>query len=146
VAEYEGWAIVELMGHRRLAGWVQEVELAGAPMLRLDVPEHEWLDGCTCGSEQPASDDPYKHQHHCFRFSDDDRATLRPVDVHATQFYSPAALYCLTPTTEETARLSRSRPAPIQTWEIQRPALAAAPAIVDEPDEWDPRDEEHDEF
>jgi hypothetical protein len=32
------WAIVEMMGHRRLAGLVQEVQLAGAGFLRLDIP------------------------------------------------------------------------------------------------------------
>jgi hypothetical protein len=38
---FEGWAIVELMGHRRLAGYVREVELAGAGMLQLEIPAHE---------------------------------------------------------------------------------------------------------
>lgn len=33
-----GWCIVELMGHRRLAGRVSEQEVAGAAMLRLDIP------------------------------------------------------------------------------------------------------------
>lgn len=32
-------AILELMGHRRLAGLVQSVELAGAKFLRIDVPD-----------------------------------------------------------------------------------------------------------
>jgi hypothetical protein len=36
--EFEGWAIVELMGHRKLAGYVREVTIAGAAMLRLDIP------------------------------------------------------------------------------------------------------------
>ena len=35
--EYEGWAIVELMGHRRYGGEVSEVEMYGAKLLRLDV-------------------------------------------------------------------------------------------------------------
>lgn len=35
--EFEGWAIMELLGHRRLAGFVTVVELAGTPMFRLDV-------------------------------------------------------------------------------------------------------------
>lgn len=35
---FEGWAIVEIMGHRRLAGHVSEVTIAGAQMLRIDVP------------------------------------------------------------------------------------------------------------
>ncbi len=34
-----GWAIVELMGHRRLAGYLTEAELAGTSFFRIDVPE-----------------------------------------------------------------------------------------------------------
>jgi hypothetical protein len=35
---FEGWAILELMGHRRLGGKVSEVEMFGAKMCRIDVP------------------------------------------------------------------------------------------------------------
>lgn len=35
---FEGWAIVELMGHRKLAGRVSEATVAGEPLMRLDVP------------------------------------------------------------------------------------------------------------
>lgn len=35
---FEGWAILELMGHRRLGGFVREITLAGAGMLRIDIP------------------------------------------------------------------------------------------------------------
>lgn len=35
---YEGWAIVELMGHRQTAGKIAEVEMAGAKVLRVDTP------------------------------------------------------------------------------------------------------------
>ena len=34
---FAGWCIVELMGHRRLAGHVSEQEIAGAAFIRLDV-------------------------------------------------------------------------------------------------------------
>lgn len=34
---FEGWAVVELMGHRRLAGFISEQQIAGAAFLRLDV-------------------------------------------------------------------------------------------------------------
>ncbi|MFC1707500.1 acetyltransferase [Planctomycetota bacterium] len=34
---FEGWVILELMGHRRLAGFVREVEVAGHGFLRIDV-------------------------------------------------------------------------------------------------------------
>ena len=35
---YEGWAILELMGHRRLAGKISEAVIGGAAMTRIDVP------------------------------------------------------------------------------------------------------------
>lgn len=77
---YEGWTILELMGHRRLGGYVREQEVAGAAFLRIDVP-----------SEPPV-----------------------------TQFYAPAAVYAMTPTTEEIARAlaARMRPAPVHAYEL----------------------------
>lgn len=36
--KFEGWAILELMGHRRLGGYVVETQLAGAGFLRIDIP------------------------------------------------------------------------------------------------------------
>ncbi len=38
---FEGWAILELMGHKRLAGYVTEVEFAGSAMIRIDIPGDE---------------------------------------------------------------------------------------------------------
>jgi hypothetical protein len=37
--KFDSWAIVELMGHRKLAGRVSEQIVAGAPLLRIDVPD-----------------------------------------------------------------------------------------------------------
>jgi hypothetical protein len=37
-AIFEGWAIVEIFGHRRLAGFVREVEIFGAKMAQVEVP------------------------------------------------------------------------------------------------------------
>ncbi len=59
-----GWAILELMGHRKLVGYISEAEIAGRPLLRIDVPQ-----------EPPV-----------------------------TEFYSPDAVYCISPTTEATVR------------------------------------------
>jgi hypothetical protein len=84
---YEGWAIVELMGHRRLAAHVSEQEIAGTAFLRLDVHNTE------------------------------DQAPV------VTQFYSPSAVYCITPTTEDIARKigERSSPAPVSRFELEPP-------------------------
>jgi hypothetical protein len=38
---FDQWCIVELLGHRKLAGHVREVQIAGAGFLRLDVPATE---------------------------------------------------------------------------------------------------------
>lgn len=42
-----GWCVIELMGHRRLAGKVTPVEVAGEGFLRVDVP------GPTAGDDGP---------------------------------------------------------------------------------------------
>ncbi len=78
---FEGWAILELMGHRKLAGQISEVTIGGAPMLRLDTPS--------------AAGD-------------------------VTQFYSAAAVYCITPCNEKTARAVADayRPQPVSRFEL----------------------------
>ena len=85
---YAGWVILELMGHRRLAGHLTTQEIAGKAFLRLDI-----------------------------------------LDV--TQFYSPDAVYCITPTTKDVALrvAALSQPAPVQSWE-----LSALPASDDDPE------------
>lgn len=35
---FSEWAILELFGHRRVAGHVSEVQVAGAGMYRVDIP------------------------------------------------------------------------------------------------------------
>jgi hypothetical protein len=44
---FDAWAIVELMGHRKLAGRVSEQIIAGCPLLRIDVPGGEKVPGFT---------------------------------------------------------------------------------------------------
>jgi len=35
---FEGWCLLELMGHRRIAGFVSEATVAGASFVRIEVP------------------------------------------------------------------------------------------------------------
>lgn len=110
---FEGWCILELLGHRRLAGWVKEEEHFGVGMIRIDVLHGETTD--------------------------------REV---TTQYYSPSALYCLTPTTEEVVRAAaRSNDvAPVQRWELRQldPVPAGSASRRDEEEE--PFDEEERPF
>jgi hypothetical protein len=90
--KFSGFVILELMGHRRLAGFltVDPPEMPG--LLRIDVPGEDGWSG-------------------------------------ATQYYSAAAVYAITPTTEAiAAKVARSaQPAPVHPWELRdtAPALAA---------------------
>lgn len=81
---FRQWCVLELMGHRRLAGLVSEEQIGGASFIRIDIP-----------------------------------AQVKGEAV-ATQFYSPQAVYCITPTTEEAARLfaMRNWQPPISRYEI----------------------------
>jgi len=101
---FEQWAIVELMGHRRLAGFVTEQEIAGASFIRLDVP----------GPPHPEDDE-----------DDGPAVALKGgFEGGTTQFYGPQAIYCLTPTTQEIAvKIGRQcHPAPVHRFELEAPA------------------------
>lgn len=52
---FAGWAILELMGHRRLAGHVREVTLAGAGFIRLDVYEGDATEAAVTQFYPPSS-------------------------------------------------------------------------------------------
>lgn len=82
--KFEEWCILELMGHRRLAGKISEATIGGGAFLRIDMPMKD-------GS-------------------------------NSTQFYSPASIYCITPTTKEIAeKLSvEYQPEPVNLWEFKQ--------------------------
>lgn len=96
---FASWAILELMGHKRLAGYVTEQSLAGSGFIRIDIPE--------------------------LRLPDE------IVDA-ATQFYSPGAVYCITPTTESTARALVARPRPVYEYELTRSRALLAAGVSEE--------------
>lgn len=111
ISVLEGWAILELMGHRRLAGYISEVEFAGGKFVRIDVPD--------TSPEAPAGD-----------------GGRPPVEgTAATQIYGSSAIYCMTPTTEQIARAVAERSAeaaPVSRWELR--ALTPAEAKLAEAD------------
>ncbi len=105
---FDEWVIVELMGHRRLAGRLTEVEIAGKGFLRLDIP----------------------------------------TEPRATQYYSPAAVYAITPATEETARRAATlgRIEPVHRWELPAETPRHADSDDVEDAEIEDRDEERDVY
>lgn len=92
---FREWAILELMGHRKLAGLVTEQEIGGSKLVRIDV----------------AGD----------------------AGIVATQFYGSAAIYCITPVSEELARrVAKSyQVAPVTQWELPQLEKPAPPTVRD---------------
>lgn len=92
-AKFEGWAVLELMGHQRETGFVTTEYFGGAALFRVDVPElpereyelerPEYVDGRWCGKG----------------------SKVKSKGVAArSRLVAPAALYALNPCTEEAAR------------------------------------------
>jgi hypothetical protein len=111
---FEGWAILELMGHRRLGGRLSEATIASGAFIRIDIP----------------------HPNEAGIFT-------------ASRFYSPAAVYAITPTTEEIAcAIARGAPEPVSRWDLRALTQQAGDSelsyaietIVSELDETDDHD------
>jgi hypothetical protein len=120
--KFESWAIVELMGHRRIAGRVTEQVIGGAALLRIDVPQCPEI----AAHEE---NDPYWPGH-------TRTVEAKPFISGYTQFYGAAAIYCLTPTTEEIAvRVTTTmRERPIALFDVAprvSPMLSASPPVSD---------------
>lgn len=45
--QYSGWAVIELLGHRIIAGHISEEAIAGGSFVRVDVPDTTSRDGFT---------------------------------------------------------------------------------------------------
>jgi hypothetical protein len=123
-AKFDDWAIVEVMGHQRYAGYVTTENYGNAVLFRVDVPE------------QPARE----------------RVTLRSGYVDgewveagttiaegATSGYSKligaGSIYAITPCSEEAARRAVDEIQPRALKVVSLPAIAALSAPGGAPDE-----------
>lgn len=82
----EGWAVLEIMGHRTVAGYVREVELFGTRMCQVEVPE------------QPAVE-----------ASSDGWSPAKPAIPAFTQLFSGASIFSCIPCSEDVARAGAAR-------------------------------------
>lgn len=148
---YSGWTIVELLGHRRLAGMVTEATIAGAGFLRIDMPSAcsgigasycEVHGDCVCprsastrpdgeqDNDRPSLDDPK-----CPLHAPDDETHGR--EWWGTQFASPASVYALTPCTEEAARRVSAQLEPRTPRPIRSELAALVASFVPDDDDGD---------
>lgn len=118
---FANYALVDIMGHKKVAGYVTEEVIFGKAMVRIDVPEIP-----------PAPAERWY--------------SARPGLPGFTQYYGPESIYCITPTTEEavTRLASELRVEPIANYDPHR----AIPAPVGEAIEtrFDDDDEEEEPF
>lgn len=99
-AKFEGWAIVELMGHQREAGFVTTEAYGQAVLFRVDVPEIPERQEVLAHSEWDDEISGYLSP----------GTTVLRVKVPArSRLISPSAIYALNPCTEEAVRKAVSK-------------------------------------
>lgn len=125
-AKFEGWAVVEIMGHNKEIGFVTTEYFGGPALFRIDqpeFPEREYV------LERPQ----WVNETHCPIGTKVKRESL----PGKTAYVGPSAIFRLTPCTEETAKraIERMIPAPIKILHIPENAkLVTASEVADEQD------------
>lgn len=129
----ETWAIVELLGHVRLAGRLSEEEKFGGKLGRLDTPHYT---PCECPNAQRPPDTPTVPCDRCHG------AGL--VRSYVTTYFGLGAIYRITLATEDVvqqiARAQTVSP-PARSFPSPLPAVY----VPDEPDEYDDEPDEYDD-
>jgi hypothetical protein len=113
------WAIVELLGHVRLAGKLSEEEKFGAKMGRLDIPTSR---PCTCANaSKKLVDLPTIPCDKC--------GGAGFIHKFITQFFGGGSVYRISIVSEDVARhvAATTAPAPVSPWDFPKRALPAPP-------------------
>jgi hypothetical protein len=100
--KFEGWAIVELFGHQREVGYVTSQVFGTAILFRIDTPE---LPEREYSLERP---EQVKHEG-VYLWATVGSKVKRASVPAKTKLVGPSAIYAMTPTTEETARMAIER-------------------------------------
>lgn len=115
-AKFEGWAIVEIFGHQRYAGYVTTEAYGQAVLFRVDVPPLEARDRVT------------KHYEYVYGQSVPPGSTVQEAAVQGyTKLFGAGAIYGLTPCTREAAEQALMA---MQSRTLTLVALAPARALT----------------
>lgn len=128
-AKFEGWAVVEMMGHQREIGFVTTEYFGSAALFRVDTPEIPERDLTTKRPEYLDTDQGYKL---CPAGS----KVRRPSIPAKTRLVSPGSLYAITPCTEETARqaIDDTIPRRLILLEIPQSETKALTGAIEQPE------------
>ena len=96
-AKFEGWAVLELMGHRKEIGYVTTEYFGGAALMRVDTPEIPEREFLLARPEWMSVEGKYREV--------PTGSKMQRIAIPAkTVFVAPGSLYAMTPCSEDTAR------------------------------------------
>lgn len=128
---FEGWAVLEIFGHQRYAGYVTSEAFGQAVLFRVEVPPLEARDRIT------------KH----WEYVDDKQvppgSTVRDDAVQGyTKFFGPGAIYAMTPCSQEAAEkaVASMQARNVTVVQLAPEAKTLPPADTDDDDLDDPDD------
>lgn len=123
------WAIVELMGHVRLAGRLTEEEKFGTKMGRLDIPAEVTCPTCGGSGNGEISTGPDPANDPCAGCLGKGQ-----VPGFVTQMFGGGSVYRITVVTEEVARhvAKGTSPEPVRPWDFPKQLAAKADPAVSE--------------
>ncbi|HLW51275.1 MAG TPA: hypothetical protein VKW06_00400 [Candidatus Angelobacter sp.] len=140
-AKFEGWAVIEMFGHQREAGFVTTQYFGNAAMFQLDVPELE-------EREQTTSRPGYIDGQFCPAGTKCKKAAV----IGRSRLINPSAVYAMNPCSKEAAlkAIDEISPREIKVIELpNQPQLATTlpgedggDSALDDEFENDPEEEE----
>lgn len=121
-AKFEGWAIVDVMGHQRYVGYVTTEAYGQAVLFRIDVPE---LPERTRVTKQPGYTDS--------RYLPAGTTVTEGAVAGYTKLVGSGSIYTITPCTKAAAleAVEQNQPRPLM--QVQLPVAAQIAAQVDDP-------------
>ena len=131
-ATFEGWAIVEVFGHQKYAGFVTSEAFGQAVLFRVDVPPLAERERVT------------KH----YGYDDEGKSvppgsTVKESAVQGyTKYFGPGAIYAMTPCTQEAAEKAVES---IQPRKVSLVSLAPDAAVAALPERFTDSTDEDDE-
>ena len=97
-AKFEGWAVVEMMGHRREVGYVTTEHFGAASLFRVDSPELPERDYILKRPEWGVGDEGKE------TYCPEGAKVRRPAVPAKSCLVGPGSIYAITPCTEAMAR------------------------------------------
>lgn len=133
-ANFEGWAVLEIFGHQRYAGYVTTEAFGQAVLFRVDVPPLAARERITKHYEYSAEGNGMPPG-----------STVKEDAVQGfTKFFGPGAIYAMTPCTQDAAEKAV---AAMQTRKVSLVKMAEERALSPAPTdgEFDDGEDDHDD-